>query len=172
MNYLYRYFLVGGMPANVKKYLAGESLLKIRKGVASIFDDYLNDMKLYQAREESIICCKAIFNNVYAELSRESKDFKASLLDHKWKNRDLKTPIDWLFAANILYKCRRTKEIISSPLKAANESDYRLYSLDLGLLSKKEKAPLIHSKNTRSIMPTQDASRYQPTISALMKLVG
>ncbi len=40
-------------------------------------------MDLYQVSSESIIRSKMIFNNIYRELDKESKNFSASLLEKK-----------------------------------------------------------------------------------------
>lgn len=85
LDTLYKFLLVGGMPENVELFLENESLVTIRENTISLFNNYLNDMQLYQASKESIIRSKMIFNNIYAELNKESKNFKASLLDKDLK---------------------------------------------------------------------------------------
>ena len=135
MDALYQYLLVGGMPEDVQMFLDGESLLNIRKNMTSLFDNYLNDMELYQASNESIIRSKLIFNHIYQQLNKESSQFKASLLDKRWKNRDLKTPIDWLSTACVIYKSEQLKEFITLPFMGQEESKFRLYLMDVGFLS-------------------------------------
>ncbi len=135
LNVLYQYLLVGGMPENVQMFLNKDPLVKIRENTVSIFDDYLNDMDLYQASGESIIRSKLILKNIYQQLNKESKNFKPSLLDKGLKTRDLKSPIDWLLTAGIVYQSHQVKEKVTLPLSPMNESNFRLYLMDLGLLA-------------------------------------
>lgn len=135
LDALYKYLLVGGMPENVQMFLDKEPLLKVRKNIISIFDDYLNDMELYQASKESIIRSKLLLQSIYSQLNKESKNFKASLFGKDLRTRDFKSPIDWLITANVLYQSYQLKENITSPLCPASESDFRLYLMDLGFLA-------------------------------------
>ena len=135
MDELYRYLLIGGMPENVKMYLEGKSIVNIRKNIISIFNDYLNDMDLYQVSSESIIRSKLIFNNIYRELNKESKNFRASLLEKNLKSRDLISPIDWLVTAGAIYKSEQVKEVVTLPFSPDNESNYRLYLMDSGFFA-------------------------------------
>lgn len=132
---LYKYLLVGGMPENVEMFLNGRSLIDVRKNISSIFNNYLNDMELYQVSTESIVRSKLIFNNIYMEINKESKNFRASLLDSKLKTRDLLSPIDWLVTSGVILKSNQTKELVSIPLCSDNESNYRIYMMDTGFLA-------------------------------------
>ena len=135
LDVLYKYFLVGGMPENVQMFLDNEPIVKIRENIVSIFDDYLNDMDLYQVSSESIVRAKMIFKSIYQQLNKESKNFKASLLEKKLKTRDLNSPIDWLITANAVYKSNQVKETVSIPFSSNEESNFRLYLMDLGFLA-------------------------------------
>lgn len=136
METLYKYLLIGGMPEVVKTYLENGSFLDAKYEIESIFDDYLADMELYQASKESIIRSKAIFESIYSQLEKESKNFKSSLIQPGLKSRDIRSPKDWLKLANIVYESKQVKIRVSSPLKESDENNYRLYLLDNGLFAK------------------------------------
>ena len=135
MKALYDYLLVGGMPETVSSYLENKNILKSRENNISIFGDYLSDMNLYQASNESIIRSKIIFENIYDQLDKESKNFKSSLVSPGLKSRDIRSPKDWLTLANIVYESKQVKERVSFPLKADDENNYRLYLFDNGLFT-------------------------------------
>ncbi len=135
MDALYKFLLIGGMPENVQMFLDGHSLVDIRENLISLFNNYLNDMELYQARTESIVRAKQIFKSIYSQLNKESKNFKASLIQKDLKNRDLITPLDWLCTASVVYKSLQVKEKVTIPLVSNEESNYRLYLMDTGFLS-------------------------------------
>ena len=139
MEALYNYLLVGGMPETVAQYLNDKDLLKARENNISIFNDYLSDMNLYQASSESIIRSKIIFESIYDQLDKESKNFKSSLVAPGLKSRDIRSPKDWLTLANIVYQSKQVKEKVAFPLKEDDENNYRLYLFDNGLFTYQSK---------------------------------
>jgi len=131
----YDYLLLGGMPEVVNEYLTSKSYQSAKEILIDLYDNYLGDMELYQASPESIVKSKKIFENIYTQLNKESKNFKASLIEKNLKSRDLITPIDWLSLAFIVYKSSLVKENVTIPLIDSNESLYRLYLADMGLFT-------------------------------------
>ena len=131
----YDYLLLGGMPEVVNEYLTSKSYQSAKEILVDLYDNYLDDIKLYQASPESIVRSKKIFENIYTQLNKESKNFKASLIEKNLKSRDLITPIDWLSLAFIVYKSSLVKENVTIPLIDSNESLYRLYLADMGLFT-------------------------------------
>ena len=75
MDQVYRYMLVGGMPEAVDAYLNSENLLEARDILKDLYDNYLSDMALYQASPESLLRSRLLFQNIYKELNKESKNF-------------------------------------------------------------------------------------------------
>ena len=135
LNALYHFLLVGSMPENVQSFLDGDSLIDIKENTEAIFNNYLNDMELYQASPTSIVRSKMVFSNIYSQLAKESKDFRPSLLEKDLKTRDVRTPVDWLVTAHVVHRSFETSEVVTTPLKEKDESNYRLYLLDNGLLA-------------------------------------
>lgn len=135
METFYEYLLIGGMPEVVDVFLKTNDFLESRNSLIDIYDNYLTDMDLYQASSESIIRSKKVFESIYAQLNKESKNFSPSLIDKKFKNRDLMSPIDWLITTHLVLKSSLLKEKISLPLIESNESLYRLYLADIGMFS-------------------------------------
>ena len=132
---LYKYLLIGGMPEAVDVFLDNESYYDSREILKELYDNYLSDMMLYQVSPESIIRTKSIFNNIYSELNKENKNFKASLIEKNAKNRDMKTPIDWLSTALIIHKSYLVNERVTCPLIQDENANFRLYISDIGLFS-------------------------------------
>lgn len=135
MEVLYKYLLVGGMPEVVDTFLETENYFEARSVLKELYDNYLSDMQLYQASPESIIRSKAIFNNIYAELNKENKNFKSSLIERGSRNREMKTPIDWLNTAFVIYKSYLVNENVTIPLIQDEEANFRLYLADIGMFS-------------------------------------
>lgn len=125
MNEFYNYLLIGGMPEVVNEYLETGSFQKARITLKELYDNYLADMELYQASQESIIRSRTIFNNIFSQLNKENKNFSPSCVDKKLRTRDLRYPLDWLTLSHIINK--------SSQL---NDTEaYRLYLSDIGMFS-------------------------------------
>ena len=135
----YDYMLIGGMPEAVNEFMISGDYQKSRNILKDLYDNYLADMDLYQASPESIIRSKKIFENIFTQLNKESKNFKSTMIDKDCKFRDLRNPIDWLTLAYIINKSSLVKEKITSPLIDSNESLFRLYLSDMGMFTYQSK---------------------------------
>ena len=135
LDALYKFLLVGSMPENVQSFLDGEPFIDIKENIEAIYSNYLNDMDLHQASSASIVRSKMVFSNIYSQLAKKSKDFRPSLLEKDLKNRDLRTPVDWLVTTHVVHRSFETSEVVTTPLKGKDENNYRLYLLDNGLLA-------------------------------------
>lgn len=135
----YEYLLIGGMPEVVDTFLKTESYQSAREVLKDLYDNYLGDMDLYQASPESVVRSRKIYENIYTQLNKESKNFKASLIENDARNRDMRSPIDWLSLACLVNKASLLKENVTIPLIDSDESLYRLYLTDIGMFSYQSK---------------------------------
>lgn len=135
MNQFYDYLLVGGMPEAVESFIATGNYQQSRKILRELYNNYLSDMDLYQASPESIVRSKMIFETIYSQLNKESKNFKFSMIEEKAKARDMQSPVDWLCTAHLTMKSSNVKERVTYPLKESTESLYRIYLCDIGMFS-------------------------------------
>ena len=131
----YEYLLIGGMPETVNQFLKTQNYQKSRKLLKDLYSDYLADMDLYQASPESIVRSKKIYENIFNELNKESKNFKSSLIEKDSSNRDMRSPIDWLTLSYIVNKSLLVKEKVTIPLIDSDENLFRLYLSDVGIFS-------------------------------------
>lgn len=135
MEQIYKYLLVGGMPEAVETYIDEGNLLKSREILKELYDNYLSDMELYQASQEAVLRSRALFQNIYRELNKESKNFSPGLIAEKSKTRDYATSIQWLTMAHIVNQSFQLKEHITMPLIPDSESNFRLFLGDIGMFS-------------------------------------
>ncbi len=135
MDQVYKYLLIGGMPEAVEAYIDDENVLTSREILKVLYDNYLSDMELYQASPEAVLRSRALFQNIYKELNKESKNFSPSLIAEKSKTRDYATSIQWLTMAHVINQSFQLKEHITMPLMADNESNFRLFLGDIGMFS-------------------------------------
>lgn len=85
MEQIYKYLLVGGMPEAVEAYIEENNLLESREILKVLYDNYLSDMELYQASQEAVLRSRVLFQNIYRELNKESKNFSPGLIEEKVK---------------------------------------------------------------------------------------
>ena len=135
MEQVYKYLLVGGMPEAVEAYVDDENLFESREILKVLYDNYLSDMELYQASQEAVLRSRTLFQNIYKELNKESKNFSPGLIEKKSKTRDYATSIQWLTMAHIINQSFQLKEHITMPLMPDNESNFRLFLGDIGMFS-------------------------------------
>lgn len=135
LEYLKNYLLVGSLPENIVIYLESGSFVLARKNLITLYNDYLNDMDLYDVGTETLLKTRKLFKNIYIEINREHADFKPSLFDEGSKTRDYYNPMELLELAGIIHISKRVKEHVTLPLKEAKGSNYRLYLFDPAFLA-------------------------------------
>lgn len=135
MEQVYKYLLVGGMPEAVEAYIDDGNLLEAREILEVLYDNYLSDMDLYQASQEAVLRSRLLFQNIYRELNKESKNFSPGLIEEKSKTRDYATSVQWLTMAHIVNQSFQLKEHITTPLMPDSESNFRLFLGDIGMFS-------------------------------------
>lgn len=135
LEQIYKYLLVGGMPEAVEAYIDRDNLLEAREILKVLYDNYLSDMELYQASQEAVLRSRVLFQNIYRELNKKSKNFSPGLIEKKSKTRDYATSIQWLTMAHVVNQAFQLKEHITTPLMPDNESSFRLFLGDIGMFS-------------------------------------
>ena len=123
------------MPEAVEAYMDGENLLESREILKVLYDKYLADMELYQASQEAVLRSRTLFQNIYEELNKESKNFSPGFIEEKSKTRDFVTAIQWLTMAHIVNQSFQLKDYISMLLMPDRESNFHLFLGDIGMFS-------------------------------------
>lgn len=135
MEQVYRHLLIGGMPEAVNAYMDSGDLLESREILKALYDNYLADMELYQASREAMLRSRNLFQNIYRELNKESKNFSPGLIEEKSKTRDYTTSVQWLTMAHVVNQSFQLKEHVTMPLISESESHFRLFLGDIGMFS-------------------------------------
>ena len=135
MEQVYKYLLIGGMPEAVEVYIEDDNIFESREILKALYDNYLADMELYQASQEAVLRSRTLFQNIYKELNKESKNFSPGLLEEKSKTRDFATSIQWLTLAHVVNQSFQLKEHVTLPLLPDSDSSFRLFLGDIGMFS-------------------------------------
>ena len=130
----YDYICIGGMPIAVLDYIKKEkNILKFNDEIIEmIITSYMADMAKYTVNVESIRNAK-IYNSIPAQLGKENKKFKYSLVEKSARAREYESSLDWLISSNMVIKCNSVKTT-KSPLKAYVDDNFKIYLSDMGLL--------------------------------------
>lgn len=135
MRQFYDYMIVGGMPEVVDTFLNTKSYLNARRTLKTIYDNYLNDMSLYQISNQTIMRTRKVFDNIYLQLNKENKNFKIASLEKGKRYRDYENPLSWLSLAGLVLESHMVKEKVTCPLSPDEEFLFRIYLPDTGLFA-------------------------------------
>ena len=135
LSYINDFLIVGSLPENIKIFIETKSYEKARQNLVTLYNNYLNDMVLYQVSDSTIIRARNVFESIYSQLNKENKNFKISLIEKNRKYRDYEYSLFWLITANLIYPSYQVKEKVSFPLVKNEDSLFRLYLPDVGLLT-------------------------------------
>lgn len=134
LAHLSQYFVVGGMPEAVATYVAGDaSFTRVREVQHEILAGYLRDFHKHagKAGSEEV---RAVWNSVPQQLAAESSRFFQSKVEKLNIPRQLTSPIQWLIDAGLIVRVQRVGGI-ELPFSAfADERNFKLYLLDVGLM--------------------------------------
>lgn len=140
MNLYKTYLLVGGMPECVSEYIEKNDLDFVRVKQNKIFDDYSSDMSKYATRAEAIRHA-ATFNSIPSQLARENKKFQYKNIKSGARCRQYEDSINRLLQAGVALKCEKANEGKIPLAFYADESSFKIYMSDVGLLTAKMSVP-------------------------------
>jgi len=129
-EYVRKYFIIGGMPAVVSEYIKSHKIEECQKIQHLIINTFQDDFAKY-ARQSKFKYLKKVFNAVPSMVGNK---FIYSKVDNSIKSRDLKSALELLETANIVYRIKRTSGA-GLPLKAGgNDKFFKVIFLDIGLM--------------------------------------
>jgi len=136
MDLYKKHLVVGGMPRSVSEYIETEDFDFVMVAQKTLNDSYIADMAKYATPHETTKIMAA-WSSVPAQLAKENHKFQYKIIKSGARAYDYEIPLDWLKAAGIINKCIRIHEG-KMPLSAyADNSSFKLYMADTGLLCSK-----------------------------------
>ncbi len=130
------YLVVGGMPRAVLEYVDTgdfDFVLTVQK---TLNDGYIADMAKYATPQETTKIMGA-WNSIPAQLAKENRKFQYKVIKSGARAYQYETPLEWLKSAGITNKCIQVSEG-KIPLSAyADNSSFKVYMMDVGLLCSK-----------------------------------
>lgn len=133
------YYYVGGMPEVVSEYIKHGNMQIVRSVQEDLLSDYRNDFgKHATAAEQHLIT--EIWRHLPEQLAAEDKRFVAANVAPGIKSERLRGPIRWLRDAGLVSTVHRVRKP-EIPLDAYADNAFKMFFLDVGLLSARCKLP-------------------------------
>ena len=138
--YLRQYYITGGMPEVVKSWCSEKDIEAVEQIQQNIINSYELDFAKHAPVNE-FPKLLAIWRSIPEQLAKENTKFIFSHVKKGWRAKDLEDALEWLIGAGLVYKvCKIEKPFI--PLSAyADDTAFKLYMADVGLLRKLSKLP-------------------------------
>lgn len=135
-EYLKLYYYIGGMPEVVSFYIENKDLVEVRKIQKKLLDAYEQDFSKH-APSNIVPRIRQLWNNVPTQLAKENKKFIYGLVREGARAREYEIALSWLIDCGLIYQVNRVNNS-KVPLSAYQDfSAFKLYLLDVGLLSAK-----------------------------------
>ena len=140
IQHLREYYLVGGMPEAVKKFIDTNDANAVREVQKEILHAYEKDISKH-APDEQVVRINQVWNSIPSQLAKENRKFIYGVVKQGARAKDYELAIQWLIDAGLIYKISRVKTI-GMPLKIHEDiSVFKLYLLDCGLLGAMSNTP-------------------------------
>ncbi|MCL2310926.1 MAG: ATP-binding protein [Firmicutes bacterium] len=149
-NFLKSYYISGGMPEAVLTWLETNDIEKLEIVQQRILESYELDFAKH-APSKDFPKLSAIWRSIPEQLAKENKKFIFGQVKKGLRAKQLEDSLEWLISAGLVHKVVKiTKPFI--PLSSySEETFFKLYMVDIGLLRKMSKLPasvILDKKNT------------------------
>lgn len=132
-DYLRQYYFCGGMPEAVLSWTENHDAKETREIQRSILANYSKDMGKHTNAE--VVRIRQVWESIPAQLAKENKKFVFGAIKKGARAVDFEKALQWLSDAGLIYKVSRITKP-QEPLKFySDESAFKIYMLDCGLLS-------------------------------------
>ncbi len=139
-NYLRMYYITGGMPEVVTKWVSTKDLSAIEIIQQKILDSYELDFAKH-APVKDFPKLSLIWHSIPEQLAKENTKFIFSQVKQGLRAKDLEDALAWLVSAGLAYKVIKIEKPFM-PLSAyADQTFFKLYMADVGLLRKMSRLP-------------------------------
>lgn len=137
---LRQYYITGGMPEVVLTWKKTFSIEEVESVQQAIINSYELDFAKHAPIKE-FPKLTAIWRSIPEQLAKENTKFMFGHVKKGWRAKDLEDALEWLINAGLVYKvCKIEKPFM--PLSSyADETSFKLYASDVGLLRKMSKLP-------------------------------
>lgn len=139
-DYLKKYFITGGMPEAVEKWINTKDIEKTEKVIRNILSAYELDFAKH-APVKDIPKISEIWKSIPNQLARENKKFVYTAIRSGARAREYENAMNWLKDAGLMHKITRITKPHLPISSYSDPSSFKLYFSDIGLLRVKSNLP-------------------------------
>lgn len=173
ISYLNNYFIVGGMPEVVRKWIETKDIEQIEKVQDTILNSYELDFAKHAPLSDTPKL-SLIWDYIPRELSKENSKFVYGHVKKGARAKDLEDALQWLISAGLCHKVNRIEKP-NIPISAYIDiQKFKIYLSDVGLLRRKAKvdASIIISNNIENYKEFKGALAENFVLMELLSLKG
>lgn len=132
-DYLKSYFVIGGMPAAVQKWLDTHDYFEVEDIQRQLLQAYVDDFSKH-APSKLIAKIRYVWQSIPSQLAKENKKFVYGLVREGARAREYEDTLMWLSDTGLIRRVYRLSKP-DLPLKAYEDlQSFKVYLLDIGLL--------------------------------------
>lgn len=139
-SFLKQYYIIGGMPEVVKSWRDKHDIEEAERIQQNIINSYELDFAKHAPTHE-FPKLQAIWRSIPEQLAKENTKFIFSHVKKGWRAKDLEDALEWLIGAGLVYKVRRIEKPFIPLSSYADDTAFKLYMADVGILRKLSKLP-------------------------------
>ncbi|MDG6448467.1 ATP-binding protein [Glaesserella parasuis] len=131
---LRQYYFVGGMPEAVKVFIETQNFNAVRQVQKNLLIAYEQDFSKHIRDGQTVQKVRSIWHSIPEQLAKENKKFIYANLQKGARSKDYEIALQWLKDSGLVHSVPRIKKP-HLPLSAYQDNAFKLYGLDIGLLS-------------------------------------
>ena len=131
---LRQYYFVGGMPEAVKVFIEAQNFDAVRQVQKNLLMAYEQDFSKHIRDGQTVQKVRSIWHAIPEQLAKENKKFIYANLQKGARSKDYEIALQWLKDSGLVHSVPRIKKP-NLPLSAYQDNAFKLYGLDIGLLS-------------------------------------
>ena len=139
-TFLRQYYITGGMPEVVRTWKQTNSIEEVERVQQAIINSYELDFAKH-APTKDFPKLTAIWRSIPEQLAKENTKFIFSHVKKGWRSKDLEDALEWLIAAGLVHKVRKIEKPFMPLSSYADDTAFKLYMSDIGILRKLSKLP-------------------------------
>lgn len=135
-NLLKQYMFVGGMPEVVKYFANNKDVAEVRRIQNAILEGYKEDFSKY-TESSNVAKITAVWDSIPSQLAKENNKFVYKDVKHSARAREYESAVNWLNLTGLIYKVNKITKPDLPIIGYEENSAFKLYMLDIGLLCAK-----------------------------------
>lgn len=139
-TFLRQYYITGGMPEVVKVWCETYSIEQVENVQQAIINSYELDFAKH-APAKDFPKLTAIWRSIPEQLAKENTKFIFSHVKKGWRSKDLEDALEWLIGSGLVYKVSKIEKPFIPLSSYADDTSFKLYMSDVGILRKLSKLP-------------------------------